>query len=151
MPATDSAICAVTAAIRFRVSTSATCDARWNQRVRTSAGGRSTNVTRPSRQSAMNSAMTAAGQQHDVRDERRHALREHVGDGVDVARQARDDPARLLLREVAKRESRQVVEEVAPEPDHDRLADRGEPADEHGLEDPADGGDGEIDATTIVR
>ncbi len=61
MPETDSAICAVTAAIRFRVSISATCDARWNQRVRTSAGGTVMKTTRPSRQSAMSSAMIAAG------------------------------------------------------------------------------------------
>ena len=33
MPETDSAICAVTLPIRLRVSTSATCDVRWNQRV----------------------------------------------------------------------------------------------------------------------
>ena len=84
-------------------------------------------------------------QQHEVRDERRHALREDVRDGVDVARQPRDDPARLLLREVAQREAGQMVEEVAPQPDHHALADAGEPADEDGLEDPADAGDDEVD------
>ena len=36
-------------------------------------------------------------QEDQVRDERRHPLRERVRDRVDVARQARDDPARLLL------------------------------------------------------
>ena len=61
MPATDSAICAVTAAMRLRVSTSATCEVRWNQRVSTSAGGTIANTTSPSRQSAISSAAIAAG------------------------------------------------------------------------------------------
>ena len=120
MPATDSAICAVTAPIRLRSSTFAACDTRWNQRERMSAGGRTTKATSPSRQSAMRSASHRRGQEDDVRDEGRHALREDVRDRVDVARQARDDPARLLLREVAEREAGQVVEEVAPQADHDR-------------------------------
>ena len=85
------------------------------------------------------------GQEDQARDERRHPLRERVRDGVDVARQARDDPAGLLLREVAEREPGQVVEEVAAQADHDPLADRGEPADEVALQDPARGGDAEID------
>ena len=38
-----------------------------------------------------------------------------------------------------------MVEEVAPQADHDRLADRCEPADEHRLQDPAGRGDAEID------
>ena len=58
-------------------------------------------------------------QEDDVRDEGRHPLREDVGDRVDVARETRDDPARLLLREVAEREAGEVVEEVPPQADHD--------------------------------
>ena len=61
IPATDSAIWAVTAAIRLRCSTFALCETRWNQRERMSAGGRTTNAMRPRRQSAMRSAITAAG------------------------------------------------------------------------------------------
>ena len=61
MPATDSAICAVTTAMRLRVSTSATWEVRWNQRVRTSAGGMIAKTTRPSRQSAISRAVSAAG------------------------------------------------------------------------------------------
>ena len=61
MPETDSAICAVTTPMRLRVSTSATCDVRWNQRVSTSAGGTIAKTTSPSRQSAISSAITAAG------------------------------------------------------------------------------------------
>ena len=61
MPETDSAICAVTAPMRSRVSTSATCDTRVNQRVRTSAGGTVAITTRPRRQSAMSSAAIADG------------------------------------------------------------------------------------------
>ncbi len=61
IPATDSAICAVTAAIRFRCSTFAACETRWNHRERMSVGGRTTNAISPRRQSAMRSAMTAAG------------------------------------------------------------------------------------------
>ena len=66
-------------------------------------------------------------------------------DGVDVARQARDDPARLLLREVAERQPGQMVEEVAAQAEHDPLADAGEPADQQRLQHPARGGDDEVD------
>ena len=61
MPATDSARCAVTIAIRLRTSSCAAPDTRWNQRVRTSAGGSTTSATSASRQSLMNSAVIAAG------------------------------------------------------------------------------------------
>src|SRR5581483_2276324 len=70
---------------------------------------------------------------------------EHVGDRVDVRGQPRDDPARLLLREVAQRERRQVVEEVAAEADHHPLAEACEPADEPGLEAPTERRDPEVD------
>ena len=65
-------------------------------------------------------------QRQRVDDERRQALVEHVREGVDVARQARDDPAGLLLREVAQRERGEVVEQVAPQLEHHPLADPGE-------------------------
>src|SRR5690348_13037352 len=61
IPDRDSAICAVTAAMRFRTSSWARADLTWNQRVRTSAGGSTTSATSPSRQSLMKSAITAAG------------------------------------------------------------------------------------------
>ena len=83
--------------------------------------------------------------EHDVRDERRHPLREHVGDRVDVARQPGDDPAGLLLREVAEGEPGQMVEEVAAQADRDLLAETGEAADQPGLQDPAGRRDAEVD------
>ena len=61
MPATDSAICAVTPAIRLRTSSCAAAERRWKRRVMTSAGGSTTSAISPSRQSLMNSAVTAAG------------------------------------------------------------------------------------------
>jgi hypothetical protein len=61
IPDTDSAICAVTAPIRSRDSTRATCDTRWNQRVRISAGGTIATTTSPRCQSAISIAATAAG------------------------------------------------------------------------------------------
>ena len=65
-------------------------------------------------------------QRQRVDDERRQPLVEHVRERVDVARQARDDPAGLLLREVAKREPREMVEQVAPQFEHHPLTDPGE-------------------------
>ena len=65
-------------------------------------------------------------QRQRVDDERRQALVEHVRQRVDVARQARDDPARLLLREVAQRERGEVVEEVPAQLEHDPLPDSGQ-------------------------
>ena len=62
-------------------------------------------------------------QRQRVDDERRQALVEDVGERVDVARQPRDDPAGLLLREVAERQGREVLEEVAAELEHHPLAD----------------------------
>ena len=38
-----------------------------------------------------------------------------------------------------------MIEEVAPQPEHHPLAEPGEPADEHGLQDPADSRDAEVD------
>ena len=61
IPATDSAICAVTAAIVLRCSTFAMCEVRWNQRERMMAGGSTTKAISPRRQSAMSNAATAAG------------------------------------------------------------------------------------------
>ncbi len=61
MPATVSARTAVTAAMRFRTSSWATLETRWNQRVSTSAGGRMTSAIRPRRQSTTKSAATAVG------------------------------------------------------------------------------------------
>ena len=61
MPATDSAMCAVTAAIRLRTSSCATEDVRWNQRVSTSAGGSTMNEIMPSRQSTMKTTTIAVG------------------------------------------------------------------------------------------
>ena len=145
MPETDSAICAVTAAMRLRVSTSATCDVRWNQRVKTSAGGTIAKTTSPSRQSAISSAITAAGSSTTFATSVGMPCERTSRDRVDVARQARDDPARLLLREVAQREPGQVVEEVAAQPEHHPLAEPGEAADQHGLEHPAARRDAEVD------
>ena len=60
MPETDSASCAVTAAIRVRTSANATCEVVWNHRVTTIPGGRTTSATTPRRQSSRNSPPTAA-------------------------------------------------------------------------------------------
>ena len=49
--------------------------------------------------------------------ERPELRREHLAERVDVARQAGDDPAGALLREVAQGEAGEVAEEVAPELD----------------------------------
>ena len=51
----------MTAAIRLRVSSSATAEVRWNQRESATDGGTTANTTRPSRQSAISSVMTATG------------------------------------------------------------------------------------------
>ncbi len=85
-----------------------------------------------------------AEQGEAVRDERREALREHVRDRVDVRGEARDDPARLLLREVAQRERGEVAEEVAADVEHDPLADPGEAAREGGAEPPGGRVDGDV-------
>ena len=58
---------------------------------------------------------------------------------------ARDDPACLLLREVLQRQRGQMVEEIFAQPEHDVLADPGEPAHEGRLQDPGEGVDHEID------
>ena len=71
-----------------------------------------------------------------VDDERRQSLVEHVREGVDVARQPGDDPARLLLGEVAERQRREVVEEVAAQVEHDLLADPGQHQPRRRAEDP---------------
>ena len=60
MPATDSASCAVTAAIRVRTSAKAVCDAVWNQRVTTIPGGSTISATTPRRQSSRNRPPIAA-------------------------------------------------------------------------------------------
>ncbi len=61
IPETDSATWAVTAAIRFRTSSWATADLRWNQRVSTRVGGRITIATSPRRQSTTKSTITVVG------------------------------------------------------------------------------------------
>ena len=62
-------------------------------------------------------------QREAVDDERRQTLVEDVRERVHVARQPGDDPARLLLREVAQRQRREVVEETAADLEDDLLAD----------------------------
>ena len=60
MPETDSAICAVIDEIVSRTRRNAACERTWNQRVRTSVGGRITSATSPRRQSSTNSPTIAA-------------------------------------------------------------------------------------------
>ena len=60
IPATDSASCAVTAAIRVRTSEKATWERRWNQRVTTIPGGSTSSATSPRRQSSRKSPPMAA-------------------------------------------------------------------------------------------
>ena len=124
MPATDSAICAVIDEIVSRTRRNAACELTWNHRVRTSVGGRMTSATSPSRQSRTKSPTIGGDQRQRVDDERRQPLREDVRERVDVGRQSRDDPAGLLLREVAERQPRQVVEQVLAQAENDVLARR---------------------------
>ena len=84
-------------------------------------------------------------QRQRVDDECRQPLREDVGERVDVRGEARDDPAGLLLREVAQRELRQVVEQILAQAEHDALADRGEAADERRLEHPGERVDQQVE------
>ena len=84
-------------------------------------------------------------QRERVDDERGQPLREHVRERVDVGGEPRDDPARLLLREVAQRERRQVIEEVAAQAEHDVLADAGEPAHERRLQHPRERVDHQVE------
>ena len=85
-----------------------------------------------------------------VDDERRQPLVEHVRERVDVARQARDDPARLLLGEVPQRERREVLEQVAAELEHDPLADRREHQPGRRAEEPRDDADRDV-GDDVVR
>ena len=126
MPATDSASCAVTAAMRVRTSANATCERRWNQRVTTIAGrqheraprGRGASRAGTGRRSPRSSVsvLTTSVVRPCVED---------VGEGVDVARQARDDPAGLLLaRSSAATATVRWLEQVAAQLEHHPLADR---------------------------
>ncbi len=136
MPASDSATWAVSAEMRVRTSAKAACERVWNQRATSIVGGRITSVASASRQSRMASAIIAPGERQDVADERREALREHVGERIDVVRDARDDPARALLREVALRERREVLEEVLAQPQDDQLAELRQAEDEERADEP---------------
>ena len=128
MPATDSASWAVTAAIRVRTSDEATCESRWNQRVISDSRREDAERHEPQPPVEQEEAADRREERQRVDDERRQSLVEDVRERVDVARQARDDPARLLLREVAQRERRQVLEEVAAQLEHDPLADARQPS-----------------------
>ena len=87
-------------------------------------------------------------ERHRVDDERRQALVEDVREGVDVARQAGDDPAGLLLREVPERERREVLEEVAAQVEHHLLPDPGQHQPRRRAEDPRRQADARCRATT---
>ena len=98
MPATDSASCAVTAAMRVAHLgeggvRAALEPARDDDR--RAAGRRARRGRAASR--AGRGRSIAASSVSEFDDERRQALVEHVRERVDVARQPRDDPARLLL------------------------------------------------------
>ena len=136
MPATDSASCAVTIAIRVRTSAAAMCESRWNQRVTRMPGREHAHRDEAEPPVEQEEAGDGGDQRQRVDDERRQALVEDVRERVDVARQPRDDPAGLLLREVAERQRGQVVEEVAAQLEHDALADAGEAEPGGGAENP---------------
>ena len=144
IPATDSASCAVTAAIRVRTSANATCDAVWNHRVTTIAGRQHDQRDDAEAPVEQEEAADRREQRQRVDDERRQALVEHVRERVDVARQARDDPAGLLLREVAQRERGEVVEEVAAQLEHDPLPDPGQHQPGRRAEQPGRRPDGDV-------
>ncbi len=91
-------------------------------------------------------------QRDDRTDERRRcdgerddALAEDLGDRLDVAGQAGDDRSGSRPGEIAKRELREVVEQVAPDPEHDLLSERDETAHDERLDEPADNGDADVD------
>ena len=113
MPETDSASCAVIAEIVFRTSMNAACERTWNQRVRTSAGGRTTSATSAEPPVEDEERRSGRRQLSEFGDERREPLREDVRERVDVARQPRDDPAGALLARSSAARARQVLEEVA--------------------------------------
>ena len=92
-----------------------------------------------------------AGQREHVADERREPLREHVGERVHVVRDARDDPARALLREVAQRERREVPEEMLAQPQHDQLAELREAEDQERADEPGGGVDADVDRDVEVE
>jgi hypothetical protein len=125
IPATDSASCAVTAAIRVRTSENAACERRWNQRVMRMPGRQDEQRDEAEAPVEQEQAADRRDEGERVHDERRQALVEHVRERVDVARQARDDPARPSVGEVAQRERREVVEQIAPQLEHDPLPDPG--------------------------
>ena len=99
MPASDSAMCAVTAEMRLRTSAKARVRADLEPARRGAAsGGRITE--RREREAPVEDGQRRSSPPASVRplrDERREPLAEHVGERVDVAREARDDPARALL------------------------------------------------------
>ena len=84
-------------------------------------------------------------ERHRVDDECRQPLIEHVGERVDVARQPGDDPARLLLGEVAEGERREMLEQIPAEVEHDLLADSREHQPGRRTEDPSGQPDGDIE------
>ena len=145
MPATDSASCAVTAAIRVRTSANAVCDAVWNQRVTTIPGGSTISATTPRRQSSRKRPPIAARSVSELTTSVVSPWLRTSEMRVDVARQPRDDPAGLLLREVAERERGEVVEEVAAQVEHDLLADAGEHQPRRRAEDPGRRADGDVE------
>ena len=151
MPASDSATCAVSAEMRVRTSAKAACERIWNQRATTIVGGRITIVASARRQSRMRQRDHRAREREHVADERREPLGEHVGERVDVVRDARDDPARALLREVAQRERREVPEEVLAQAQHDQLAELREAQDQERADEPGGGVDADVDRDVEIE
>ncbi len=84
-------------------------------------------------------------ERHRVDDERRQALVQDIREGVDVTRQAGDDPAGLLLGEVPQRQRRQVLEEVAAKVEHDLLPDAGQHQPCRRAEEPRRQTDGDVE------
>ena len=84
-------------------------------------------------------------ERHGVDDQRCQPLVEHVRERVDVARQPRNDPARLLLREVPQGEGGEVLEEVATEIEHDLLSDPREHQPRRRPDDPGGGPDSDVE------
>ena len=151
MPASDSATCAVSAEMRVRTSAKAVCERVWNQRATTSVGGRITIVASARRQSRMASAIIAPVSVRTLPTSVERPLREHVGERVDVVRDARDDPARALLREVAQRERREVPEEVLAQAQDDQLTELREAEDQERADEPRHGVDADVDGDIEIE
>ena len=141
---TDSASCAVTAAMRVRTSENAAWERRWNQRVMRIPGGSTSSATSPSRQSSRKRPPIAATSVSVLTTSVvRPWLRTSESASTSLVSRAMIQPA-FCCGEVAERERGQVLEEVAPEVEHHPLTDAGEHQPRRRAEHPRDDADRDV-------